>query len=173
MTENNRMEQGAARMTEKNRMRREQIRLDVMQLSDIPEVAAIERQTFSQPWTEKGFRDALEQGDSLYLVARMEDRNEIAGYCGFQQGLDEAELLNVAVRSDFRENGIGCVMLRLLLKLGRGRGVHRFVLEVRKSNAAALHLYEKLGFVVEGVRKNFYEKPTEDAVIMSRQVREK
>ncbi|MCD7716343.1 MAG: ribosomal protein S18-alanine N-acetyltransferase [Lachnospiraceae bacterium] len=149
-------------------MRPDRIEIDVMQFTDIPEVAAIERRTFSQPWTEKGFRDALEQGASLYLVARLGDRHEIVGYCGFQQGLDEAELLNVAVREDARKNGVGYAMMRLLLKLGRERGVHRFVLEVRESNAAALHLYEKLGFVVEGVRKNFYQQPTENAVIMSR-----
>lgn len=152
-------------------MKSDRICLDVMQLSDISEVAAIERQIFSQPWTENGFRDALEQGNSLYLVARPEDRSEIVGYCGFQQGLDEAELLNIAVRSDCRGNGVGYTMLHCLLKLGRERGVHRYVLEVRKSNAPALHLYEKLDFVIEGVRKNFYEKPTEDAVIMSRKLR--
>ncbi|MCC8136887.1 MAG: ribosomal protein S18-alanine N-acetyltransferase [Clostridiales bacterium] len=156
-------------MGENIQIRPDRIRFDVMRLNDIPEVAAIERQTFSQPWTEAGFRSALEQGNSLYLTARAEDKEKIVGYCGFQQAMDEAELLNVAVRGDARGNGIGYRMLRRLLQLGRERGVRRFVLEVRKSNAAALRLYEKLGFVIEGERKNFYERPNEDAVIMSRQ----
>ncbi|MCD7744971.1 MAG: ribosomal protein S18-alanine N-acetyltransferase [Lachnospiraceae bacterium] len=139
---------------------------DRMQASDISAVAGIERETFSLPWSEKGFRDTLHQDYSVYLVAKMEENAEIVGYCGLLQSLDTAELLNVAVRRDQRGRGIGYAMLLRLMELGRERGIRRFTLEVRKSNEAALQLYKKLGFSPAGIRRRFYEKPVEDAVIM-------
>lgn len=142
------------------------LRFEVMQYSDIPEVAAIEAGVFSQPWSEHGFRSALEQDCSLYLVARTVGKNKIVGYCGLLQSFDEADIVNVAVREDERGRGIGCAMLLRLMELGRERGILRFTLEVRRSNQAALRLYEKLGFFPAGIRKNFYERPVEDAVIM-------
>ncbi|MCD8023234.1 MAG: ribosomal protein S18-alanine N-acetyltransferase [Lachnospiraceae bacterium] len=150
-----------------------QLQLEKMQSSDVPEVAQIEKLCFSQPWSENGFRTALEYDYNCYLVARKSvqtaDENltgGIAGYCGLQQSFEDAEILNVAVRPDQRGQGIAFSMLQRLMEIGRERGVERFTLEVRKSNAAALHLYEKLGFVSAGIRRNFYEKPVEDAVIM-------
>lgn len=129
-------------------------------------MARIERDSFSQPWSEIGFRDTIKGKDALYLVARLEDSRELAGYCGLLQSFDTADVMNVAVRKDLQGRGIGYAMLLYLMELGRARGVLRFTLEVRKSNTAALRLYEKLGFVFAGNRKNFYQKPAEDAVIM-------
>ncbi|MCD8336538.1 MAG: ribosomal protein S18-alanine N-acetyltransferase [Lachnospiraceae bacterium] len=143
-----------------------EVKISEMRFEDIPEVAAIERQCFSEPWSEKGFRSALEQGYSVYLVARMADSNQIAGYCGLLRSFEEAEILNVAVRGELRGRGIGYAMLSDLMEHGRKRGIRRFTLEVRKGNAAAIHLYEKLGFLSVGIRKNFYRRPEEDAVIM-------
>ena len=131
---------------------------------DIPEVAALERQTFSVPWSENGFLTSLQSPDTLYLTARQEGR--LAGYCGLLQSFDEADIMNVAVAPELRDRGVGRRMLSELMDRGRKRGILRYTLEVRQSNAAALHLYEKLGFVSAGIRKNFYEKPTESAVIM-------
>ncbi|MCD7819653.1 MAG: ribosomal protein S18-alanine N-acetyltransferase [Lachnospiraceae bacterium] len=142
------------------------VRITEMRFSDVSEVADIERLSFSQPWSENGFRSALEQDYSLYLVARLEENDDIAGYCGLIQSFDEADIVNVAVRDCDRGRGIGYAMLLRLMELGRERGVLRFTLEVRKSNRAALHLYEKLGFSSVGIRRDFYEKPKEDAVIM-------
>ncbi len=140
------------------------IRISEMAAEDIPEVAALERQTFSVPWSENSFRTSLRLPDTLYLTVRQEGR--LAGYCGFLQSSDEADVMNVAVAPEFRNRGVGRRMLQELMERGRGRGVLRYTLEVRQSNAAAIHLYEKLGFVFAGIRKNFYEKPTESAVIM-------
>ncbi len=134
--------------------------------ADIPEVAFIERQVFSDPWSEADFCAELAMEYAYYVTALLEEPSEIAGYCGLLQSFDEAEIVNVAVREEFRGRGIGCRMLKHLMKKGRERGVKRFTLEVRRSNQAALHLYEKLGFVSAGIRPDFYEKPTEDAVIL-------
>lgn len=145
---------------------RHKIQITRMCLFDLPAVAEIERRSFSQPWSENGFRASLESEYSLYLVARWEETGEIVGYCGLLQSFDEADIINVAVRSEFRGRGIGYEMLRQLMESGRERGIERFTLEVRRSNHGAQKLYEKLGFYSVGIRKNFYEKPTEDAVIM-------
>ena len=116
------------------------------------------------PWSENGFLCSLRSPDALYLTVRQ--GGKLLGYCGFLQSFDEADVMNVAVAPDFRGRGIAGQMLRELMERGRARGILRYTLEVRQSNAAAIHLYEKLGFVSVGIRKNFYEKPIESAVIM-------
>lgn len=141
-----------------------ELRITEMQPEDVAEVAAIERQIFTMPWSEKGFLDSLNSRDTLYLTVRAEGR--VIGYCGLLQSFDEADITNVAVDESCRGAGVGYAMLSELMKRGKARKIERFTLEVRAGNAAALHLYEKLGFVSAGIRKNFYEKPKEDAVIM-------
>lgn len=140
------------------------IEITRMQAADLDAVAAIENNIFSQPWSKKGFEASLRQPDTLYLTARFE--GEIAGYCGLLQSFDEADITNVAVKETYRRKGIAETMLKTLLKLGCERGIEAFTLEVRQSNTGAIALYEKLGFVGCGIRKNFYEKPKEHAVIM-------
>ena len=130
----------------------------------IPAVAALEREIFSMPWSENGFLSALSSSDTLYLTARADGR--VIGYCGLLQSFDEADITNVAVSPAYRGRGVGYRMLSELMEAGKTRGIERYTLEVRISNQAALALYEKLGFASVGVRKNFYEKPKEDAVIM-------
>ncbi len=137
-----------------------------MSAFDVPEVAALERLNFSEPWSEEGFLSELKQPHALYLTARLKETSVLAGYCGLLQSMDEADIVNVAVRKEFRGRGIAFAMLEYLMELGRERGVAKFTLEVRKSNHAALHLYEKLGFHQAGVRTGFYEKPDEDALIL-------
>lgn len=143
-----------------------ELRISPMQPADVWEVAAIERQCFSTPWTEDGFSDTLQRDYALYLSVRTAESPQIIGYCGLLQSFDEAEIVNVAVRGDCRGRGIGYAMLSELLERGRRRGIERFILEVRRSNTAAQSLYEKLGFTTAGVRRRFYEHPIEDAVIM-------
>lgn len=135
-----------------------------MKPEDVPEVAAIERSIFSQPWSEKGFSDSLRSSDTLYFVAK--EQGQILGYCGLLQSFDEADITNVAVHPAARGKGIAYEMLRCLMEQGKIRGIERFTLEVRVSNEAAIHVYEKLGFASVGIRKNFYDMPREDAMIM-------
>ena len=139
-------------------------KIEKMQPEDIKEVAQIENRIFTLPWSEQGFLASLQSEDTLYLVVRKEGR--VAGYCGLLQSFDEADITNVAVAEEARGAGIGFAMLSELMRLGKERGIARYTLEVRASNAAALHLYEKLGFQSVGIRKNFYDRPKEDAVIM-------
>ncbi|MCR5655298.1 MAG: ribosomal protein S18-alanine N-acetyltransferase [Lachnospiraceae bacterium] len=134
-----------------------------MEARDIPEVARMEKETFTMPWSEKSFAEALEREGSLYLVA---EENGILGYCGCYVILDEADVNQVAVRADLRGQGLGKELVSEMIRILKERGIDSITLEVRKSNAAAIRLYESVGFVSEGVRKNFYEKPTEDALIM-------
>ena len=135
-----------------------------MKTEDLEKVAAIESSLFSMPWSAKGFQDSMNSADTIYLTALWDGK--VAGYCGLLQSFEEADITNVAVAKEFQERGIAFAMLVELLKLGNEKGISDYTLEVRVSNAPAIHLYEKLGFVNEGIRKNFYEKPREDAMIM-------
>ena len=140
------------------------IRIRKMSTEDLAEVARIEKETFSLPWSQQGFADSLAQENTCYLVAYKEEK--LVGYCGFLQVLDEADITNVAVDGTCRKCGVGEKMLLELMKAGEDRGVRAFTLEVRESNQAALALYQKMGFEACGVRKNFYDFPKENAVIM-------
>lgn len=135
-----------------------------MEEADLGSVARIEASIFSKPWSEEGFRDSLKLPNTVYLVA--EQDGSIAGYIGMLCVLDEGEITNVAVAEGFRRQGIGERLLSSLLQAGRKEGVDSFTLEVRGSNSSARRLYRKLGFQEEGIRRNFYEKPTEDAILM-------
>ena len=137
-----------------------------MEEGDLDQVCAIEEETFSMPWSRKSFQDTISYYHTLFLVAELD--GEIAGYCGCYQSLEEAEITNIAVRRQLRGHGIGKSLLMELMRLGKEQGAFAYTLEVRVSNQAAIHLYESLGFVSFGIRKNFYEKPREDAMIMWR-----
>ncbi len=135
-----------------------------MQKGDVAAVAALEAQIFSMPWSAAGFADTLLRKDVIFLVAYEQD--ELLGYVGIYCTLDEGEITNVAVAPAARRRGIARALLTELKRQLACRNVAQIVLEVRVSNEPAIRLYEKLGFSVLGVRKNFYEKPTEDAYIM-------
>lgn len=131
---------------------------------DLPQVCNIEQETFSDPWTEEDFRSSYNEPNNEYLVAEQE--GVIAGYCGYWGIAGEGYIYNVAVKKEFRRNKIGYQMLKALLTESSSRGIASFTLEVRYSNEAAIRLYESLGFEKAGIRKDFYSKPKEDAVIM-------
>ena len=102
---------------------------------------------------------------ACFLVA-VEGEN-VMGYCGCYMAADEAEIVNVAVRDDCRKQGIADKLLMELTAYGNEHGVSRFYLEVRVSNEAAIHLYEKHGFIRQGVRRDFYKDIHEDAYVMN------
>ena len=135
-----------------------------MQPQDAKGMAEIERQVFSQPWSEQGFLSALQSPDTLYLIVWKDGR--IIGYCGFLQSFEEADVTNVVVKEEWRGRGVGRRMLKELMDQGKKRGVERYTLEVRTGKTAAIKLYENLGFESVGIRKDFYEFPREDALIM-------
>ncbi len=143
------------------------IKIRAMSSDDIPEVAAIERATFSEPWSGKGFADSLALEYNLFLVAQTSD-GSIVGYCGLYLVVDEAEITNVAVREADRQRGIGDALLAALLREAEQRGARQIYLEVRVSNQAAILLYRKHGFAPFDIRKGFYRWPDEDALVMRR-----
>ena len=136
-----------------------------MTRKDCEQVAAIEAVSFSVPWSLSAFTETLQKENFRYYVA--EENGEILGYCGFLFVLDEAEIPNVCVKESARRRGVGRKMMETLIKEAANLGMCRLLLEVRESNVGARALYESLGFCEDGIRKNFYEKPTEDAVLMS------
>jgi len=137
-----------------------------LQEGDIEELSRIESESFSMPWSAQDFRELLSRPYCYYLVAEMKKR--VVGCCGFTDICNEGNIDNVVVDAAWRGKGIGQAMLRELLARGEERGVEAFTLEVRVSNGAAIHIYEKLGFCSAGIRPGFYERPVEDAVIMWR-----
>lgn len=137
-----------------------------MDLADVDRVCVLEEMAFSMPWHKESFIEMIENKDALYLVAEDSDAGVI-GCCGMRSIVGEGDISNVVVHPDFRQKGVAHSMLTQLLSRGtEDFGIKEFTLEVRCSNMSAIHLYEKLGFVSEGVRKNFYEDPVEDALIM-------
>ena len=125
------------------------------------ELANIEKECFSAPWSEGAFKTAE---NTLFYVYFINDT--AAGYVGIYSVLDEGYITNIAVKKDYRKNGIAT---KLLTKLINDKKDLSFItLEVRKSNTAAINLYEKFDFKLEGERKSFYSNPREDALILTR-----
>lgn len=143
-----------------------QVTVRVMENEDIAAVSDLEQEIFSRPWSKKGFMDALLSENTLFAVAKSQQK--IVGYCGMYLALDEGEITNVAVSGTSRRKGIGGAMLEFLLEQAEKKGIKKIALEVRLSNQAAIRLYEKFGFEMKGIRRAFYQKPREDGFIMIR-----
>ena len=140
--------------------------ITLMTYDDIPQVAAIERQCFPAPWSERMLREHLDNQCAAALVARGED-GTILGYGGLLVVLDEGYLTNVAVRPEYRRQGIAADILKVFENFARGNRLAFLTLEVRASNTAAIALYEKMGYLRAGERRGYYEHPREDAVLMT------
>ena len=146
----------------------EKIEIRRMREQDVSQAAAIEKENFSLPWTEESFQQALEKKENIYLTAL--EGEQVVGYIGMWTVLDEGEITKVSVKKDRQGRHIGRRLLEILEQEGKKAGVASFFLEVRQSNAPAIHLYENCGFSVQGIRKNFYENPREDGILMEKKV---
>lgn len=135
-----------------------------MRAEDVPFISRLEEETFSMPWSAASFLQMIEKEDTAYFVA--EEEGQILGGCGLLLIAGEGNITNVVVAPGARRRGVATGLLTYLMSEGDRAGLTAYTLEVRVSNAAAVGLYEKLGFVSEGIRPHFYEKPTEDALIM-------
>ena len=133
----------------------------------ISQAAEIERLCFSDPWSEKMLAEHLANPCSLTLAA-VDGAGRLLGYVGLLAVVDEGYITNVAVRPDCRRQGVASSLLQALEARGRARNLTFLTLEARQSNAPARALYEKLGYVQAGLRRNYYENPREDAVIMTK-----
>ncbi len=128
------------------------------------QVAAIEKANFSVPWSLESFRESMKLEHTIYLVA--EEEENIMGYCGMYRVFNEGEIVNVAVAEAYRRKKVALRLLKQLFIESSELKVDNFFLEVRESNQPAIQLYKKLGFTEAGIRKNFYEKPRENAIFM-------
>jgi len=135
-----------------------------MSLADVPAVIAIERASYSFPWSEGVFRDCIRVG---YLCRVVECGDEIVGYGIMSYGAGEAHILNICVRQDLRSRGIGRKLMHFLLERARAAKMQDVFLEVRPSNPTAIALYASLGFTQIGVRKAYYQAVggREDALV--------
>ncbi len=129
----------------------------------LDEVAELERVCFPDPWSRNMLKEELENDLAAFLVA-LDGQGAVAGYAGLQVVLDEGYILNVAV---CRRRGVAGQLLNVFLNFAKGNRLAFLTLEVRASNYAAIALYGSRGFRGVGRRKNYYEHPREDAVIMT------
>lgn len=136
-----------------------------MLLDDIPDILIIEHESFTLPWSSEAFRNELTHNQfARYLV--MEKDGKPVGYAGMWTVLDEAHVTNIAIRTAYRGQGLGELLLRRMMSYAWELGMIRITLEVRVSNHVAQSLYEKLGFRGIGLRKGYYSDNGEDALIM-------
>lgn len=138
-----------------------------MDRSHVSQIAALERQCFSEPWSQAALEEELFNPQASFLVAE-DSRGAVLGYAGLHAVLDEGYIDNVAVEPDARRHGVASALLDVFCRFGRER-LAFLSLEVRASNEAAIALYEKFGFQEVGRRSGFYRRPKEDAVIMTRE----
>lgn len=131
---------------------------------DIDQVVRLEEEVFAHPWSRTAIDQMIEDENTCFLIAKIE--NEVVGNCALRVILDEGEITNFSVKHKYRKQGIAQKMLEELLQAGFNMGAKSFTLEVRTKNSAAIGLYEKLGFIKEGKRKDFYRDPKDDAWIM-------
>ena len=136
-----------------------------MALGDLDDVVAIEEATFAHPWTRADYEGELTRNKAArYLVAETDAR--VVGFAGAWIILDESHITNIAVSESYRRRGIGGAVTLALLQYLSNLGAAYATLEVRESNLAAQHMYEKLGFIRVGRRKRYYEDNGEDAFLM-------
>jgi ribosomal-protein-alanine N-acetyltransferase len=136
--------------------------------ADLDGVMAIEDASFRNPTARAWYEEELSRADVCYIyVIRLPDA-PVAGYCAFWRVADEIHINNLAVHPDRRRRGLGRRLLAGVIDAAAALGVKRATLEVRRSNLAAIRLYEQAGFKEAGVRRNYYTKPVEDALLLLR-----
>lgn len=139
-----------------------------MRKEDLPEILAIERESFPTPWTEGMFVDELsiKHAQCLVVKVEVEGKTVIAAYIIFWLVAGEVHLHNLAVKREFRRQGLAHSLMNLMKSIAAQLGTTRLSLEVRVSNKEAIGLYRKCGFVVKGRRPRYYSDTQEDALIM-------
>lgn len=131
---------------------------------DLDAVCAIEEASFSMPWKKEDFRDLVYREDAVYLVVLCDGK--VVGCAGYTDNVGEGYVNNVVISEEYRGKGLGRKLMEAVIESGNKRGIHDFTLEVRVSNEPANRLYRSLGFESAGIRKNFYERPVENAYVL-------
>ena len=135
------------------------------------EVAELEELCFSLPWSEKAL-GLLTADKNVGFVAIDKGTGRVAAYGGMLAVLDEGQITNVATHPEYRRRGLGERIVNALVEYAESEALVSISLEVRESNGAAIALYEKLGFISAGVRKNFYSSPRENGIVMTKTIGE-
>lgn len=136
---------------------------------DIDAIVRVDREARPEAWSAAGYMAALRSATAVVLVA--EGGQKVVGVLCGAWCADTAALYNVAVARDHRRRGIAGMLLRTFSNVVGDVGVGRIVLEVRRSNNAAIRLYQAHGWLVEGLRPGYYDQPREDALVMAKEVR--
>ena len=147
-------------------MNQTRARIVSMNADYLDEVAALERICFTDPWSKNLFVEEL-KNDLCAGLAALNERDQVIGYAFLRVVLDEGSIDNIAVHPDYRRQGIADKMIRVFINFARANHLAFLTLEVRASNYDAIAFYGTHGFRGMGRRKNYYEYPTEDAIIMT------
>lgn len=139
-----------------------------MLAGDVPAISELEKICFHDPWSENSIASELENPLAYWLVAVVD--GELAGYVGSQTVLDGSDMMNIAVATQYRRQGIAEALILRLCNDLKDRNSICLLLEVRASNVPAISLYEKLDFLQVGRRKNYYRNPKEDALILRKEL---
>ncbi len=135
--------------------------------NDVEAIYSIEKLCFPDPWSREALIYELEENPrAFYIVAELDEK--VVGYAGMWWVVDEGHITNVAVMPGYRNRRIGQGIIDVLIEFTSEKGIRHHTLEVRRSNEAAIRLYEKSGFRTEGIRKGYYLNNGEDALIMWR-----
>lgn len=135
---------------------------------DVVQIAELEKKVFSDAWTSTGIYETFCQNQAFVGVA--ECVGEVVGYCIIYYVMDEGEIARIAVDEKVRRQGVGRGLLDYVCKCCKMKNINRLLLDVRESNESARRFYEQYGFSMDGVRKNFYDQPKENAVLMSKNI---
>ncbi len=135
-----------------------------MTKEDCERIANLEKENFAHPWSYDSLLKEVDNKMALFISAIVDDA--VVGYAGMYKVCDEGDITNVVVDKDYRGKGIASGMIEYLINKAETIGIKDMTLEVRVSNEAAIHLYEKFGFESAGIRPGFYDSPDEDAMIM-------
>ena len=141
-------------------------RIDDVREEQLEKIEEIEKACFSMPWTIEQLRSQMKDSQHEFIAA-LDDEGRVLGYVGMMYVLDEGYISNVAVAPEARRQGIGRDLIKELMARAAALDLAFVTLEVRCSNAAAIALYEKQGFLPVGKRKNYYDFPREDAILMT------
>ena len=144
------------------------VNIQPMNADHLEELEKLERICFSRPWSKKMLAEELENQCAAFLVAEEPLTHKVVGYAGLMVMADEGYITNVAVFPEYRRRGIAAQIIKVFCDFAQGNHLAFLTLEVRPSNAAAISLYNSFGFEEVGRRKNYYDLPREDALILTR-----
>ena len=139
--------------------------------ADIDAIIEIDRVSFPEPWTREMYEEDRRHPERSFLAVWRAPDGAVSGYISFWLVVDEVHINNVAVRPDARARGVGRALVEFAMREGARRGAARMFLDVRSANHAARRLYERLGFIQVAVRPGYYGHPADDALILSRDLR--